>query len=867
MPILNLGRDLEDLVGASFSTGPRDLAQLAQEKNRVPQDGALTGAGGAVSALGQAIDLVGGTIAGFWHDEAIDAQRWNKRYPYQLLVLRLVDGQYTRDEAWEFTLPVPPEALTVGMPFAIDLRVTPGGIVEEHGGTRIRPITIQGTTGVLPNRDTAASDFGVPDAEAIAGGLLSNTINAAVDAGSTLFNRVVAATGGRTDLIGNLMDEGSLGDGRQGKTGRGTGYYQFHLLRLFLEGYANLKTTAAGRNCRLALAMWKDQAVYLVTPQNFEMRRTASQGPLDYTYSLQFKAWRRVKLDNQPTALGDYRGRANSPNFLQTTLGAIATARAALEGARSVLAAVVTDTERLFEPLRQVTLLLKDSVGVGVAVVDLPRAVSEAATGAAVEATVGLIEFQQQALAAGGPAITARTPGATSQAQSSAFNARGEPLATSEKTKRLEQLASPFTKAFGVDSAKNFAQLSKISVDKLELKPSVRRLVTEEIERVRRLRRPDIETFRDQIQAFAADYADGVGAGSDAYNAIYNRAPKPTNKTPTDLDFQLLWAMNQVVQEFSRLSIATPEASASLAYLESTATLSRRSEITFREPVSKFAIPVPFGVTLEQIAARYLGDPNRWGEIAALNGLRSPYVDEVGFDLPLVVNGKGKTVVVSTAENLYVGQRVTLRASDAPPTRRRITGIDVTPTMVFVHVDGAEDMDRYKLVGLATLHAWLPDTLNSQGMVYIPSERPIAQDLTTRPIPGLRYTPETVARGGIDLLITQSGDAAITADGDWRLAIGIQNLAQRARIALDTPRGSLPQHPAFGLGLTAGINSSDLDAKDLLIAAKGMFNGDPDFAGINGVRISKNGPGMTVRLDLAIAGEETLLPVAFSVKR
>ena len=57
-------------------------------------------------------------------------------------------------------------------------------------------------------------------------------------------------------------------------------------------------------------------------------------------------------------------------------------------------------------------------------------------------------------------------------------------------------------------------------------------------------------------------------------------------------------------------------------YIEAVAGLARASGIAFTVPTSKFAVPFPYGMTLEMLAAQYLGSRDRWMEIAALNGLR-----------------------------------------------------------------------------------------------------------------------------------------------------------------------------------------------------------------------------------------------------
>lgn len=839
----NITKAIESLAGDTGfkpSTDTKTLPQLAQEQNQ----------------FAPKVD----TTDSFWSDEAIDPQRWNKQYPYQILVL---DAANDYSKVWEFTLPIPPEALTISLPFASTVSATLDGIVEEHGGAPFRLITLQGTTGVFPTRPSAAADNTIPDQQAF--GLFSGTIQTAQNVAGTFNQQIAAQPGGNPLGSFNLIREGAFSAinlDQPNQFGRGTGYFQFHLLRMFLEGYANLKKKPQGKQYRLALAIWKDQAQYIVTPQNFELRRSAAQSPLEYSYTLQMKAWKRLKINSSVGEVLPTKNRADKTT-LQTILGAISDARDFLEGSRSVISAVVADIAAPFEILRQSTLLLKDAVGVGLALTDLPDSIKTSLTGAISAQTsatnslyVNAIQLQSKITAA---LIANNSIQGAGSTNSSALSA-------TEQMAKLQGQASPVAKVFGQDINKNYATLSKININNIQLKPAIRKLIQDELTRTRRLQRQDFERMRDQIQSFMADYADGVGAGSNTYNDIFGRHPKPTNKTPTDRDFQILWAMNQTIQELSRLSISLPQASQHVKSIDNTAEFARRSSIAFTVPTSKFSIPYPYGVTLERLAGRYLGDPNRWMEIATLNGLREPFVDEVGFDLPLLTNGVGNQVVVSSAQNLYVGQAVTLRSIDARPVKKRITRIEMFPNTATIYLDGTP-VDSYTTAGQATVHAFLPDTVNSQSLIWIPSNLPVAQDLTTRSIPGLLNLPGTIDRGGVDLLVTQSGDAAITPDGDWKLAVGLTNLTQRVRTAFATPKGSLPQHPTYGLGLTAGANIGDTSAEEILIATTGMFADDADFAGVNAARVKKDGNSLTIRLDVSVAGEENLLPVSLEVLR
>lgn len=820
-----------DLMAAPASTGVRTFAQQAQDGNKF-----------AASAPEDA----------FWaYTEAqIDAARWNKAYPYQLLVLNADDG-YSADGDWSFTLPIPPESMSISTPFAISTSITLGGVVEEHNGAPVRMMTFSGTTGVMPNRDTSASLNNIRNLQNEVFGIAAGTIQ---NASSALIT--AATTTGSAQW--NLTPSEELDSGAVDSKGRGTGYYQFRLLQQFLERYVSLKkrSTKDARKKRLALAIWKDQAVYVVSPVSFEMRRSATD-PLAYQYQMQFKAWRRVSLKPEGVqALASYQSRKNDPSALQSVLNTLSAARAALAGAVSSLEAVRGDVAQVMEIGRQSVLFVKDAIGAAVTVADMPSAIIQDAKGVVLDAV---------SISGLDPSVvdTAFDPASAFQADAAEVS-NGQASSTSGA---LSKSASSSNSVFK-DPVANHRLLDSIPLSQLSIRPETKRKIDAEVERVRRLTRLDFENMRDQLREVANDFADSIGAGSDTFNAAFGRPTVTSTKAPTDQDFDVLFALNSAIMELSRLAVAGAQDDTRLQAIEYVAGLARRSGIAFTTPVGKVAVPFPYGSTLEQLALRYLGDPKRWHEIAALNGLRSPYVDEEGFELPLLTNGRRNQVTLADSARLYVGQPVTLAASNTTKTKRRITKIDVVHQgMVIVHLDGDEDLERFTPMAGAFLHAFTPDTVNSNMQLYIPSATASTdQTLTSKSIPGLNDFTHLLEVGGVDLLLTQAGDLAVTPDGDCKLAVGLANLVQRVRIALSTPRGSLPQHPQYGLGLKAGVSTADLDARGILEAARGLFRDDPSFSGVLSASVQKAGVGARITMNVGVAGQDIVLPVSVDVR-
>jgi hypothetical protein len=241
----------------------------------------------------------------------------------------------------------------------------------------------------------------------------------------------------------------------------------------------------------------------------------------------------------------------------------------------------------------------------------------------------------------------------------------------------------------------------------------------------------------------------------------------------------------------------------------------------------------------------------------------------VGFDLPLLTNGRGNEVIVADSTNLLIGQQVWISAATTSRVVRRIVKIKkLSSTSSTITVDGDADLDRYSTLAAATLHAFLPDTVNSQMMLYIPSDTASPDtDLQLKAIPGLDIYDQLLNVGGVDLLLTSTGDLAVTPDGDCRLAVGLQNIVQTARIRLATVQGSLNRHPTFGLPIKVGQSVADLDAKALLKAVKNLFVDDPAFTGVQSASVLMNGAVTTIALSVGVRGQNQAIPLTLDVKR
>jgi hypothetical protein len=293
--------------------------------------------------------------------------------------------------------------------------------------------------------------------------------------------------------------------------------------------------------------------------------------------------------------------------------------------------------------------------------------------------------------------------------------------------------------------------------------------------------------------------------------------------------------------------------------------LASTSGITFDVPTSKVLVPVPFGLTMEAIAARYLGDPELWLEIAVLNGLQEPYIDENGFQLPLLANAIARQVSVGSADDLFIGQTVTIAGAGQTPSPRIITNIEMLSTTSFlITLNGLPNLSNFTTAVGSYLQAYLPGTVNSQQKIFIPSDLPVPDVSNIVPPSSTSGDPLT-GLSKVDWLLTDSGDIAVNNYGDFRYASGITNIIQALRIKFGTQANTILTHPNFGLNVRVGSIGSELQLQDLYNSINDMIQQDPRFQGVSNMQITQNGPVLGISLGVQLPNQSGVFPVSFAL--
>lgn len=823
----------------------------------------------------------------FYPSLSIDPTRWNQLYPYRLVVVDVtknnsvvsgfgnykgtvqfvVQGTPTliftplTTTKWEFNLPITPQQLNITDQYAINTSATLRGVLEEHNGIKFKIINASGTMGVWPYRESVVQPPGSPSIiQSVFGGTLS--------AATSLINQVAATVNTFTgNSPANAPKTISPTDPGSQFGPSSTGYYQVMYLQQFLEQYAEGKKLPANAGWRLVFDIPKQNQSYVVTPMQFTWQQSV-QKPMEIMYQLQFKAWRRINLQETVQKPSPANAYAVTPGILQSILNGITEARLTCSSAIGLIGAVTSDINNVFNVFSQTALFVKDLLGVGTTAADLPASIARDFNSAIQQyiftnssTVAGSVTTTQGAAAVA--AITANGNNNSGLTQVAVSNKQlGQSAASAQQVNNVATVLN--------NPNANVDLLDQVPTSQLSLNTAQQNKLNKVLSNTT-LTVTQLNNNANTIQSLATNLADYFGAGDATYNTLFNLTPPSTQVQPMSINqFLILDTLYEFVQGIYHLTATTQITDLSIINsLNYVAGLASQSNIPFDVPTTKIYVPVPFGSTMEAIAARYLGDATRWIEIATLNNLEEPYIDESGFQLPLLSNAIGRQVIVTSDQNLYLGQTVTLKAAGQVSVSLQIINITPLPngSSYLITLNGEPDLGNFTTTNLAYLQAYLPNTTNSQQKIFIPSDLPppiYPGQLNILP-PGIAASDPLTGLSGVDLLLTDSGDLALNSYGDFMISYGLTNLIQALRILFTTVLNTFLIHPEYGLGVRPGTSISDLNIQQLFEQINSQVTQDPRFAAVTGLQIQANPPNLIISLGVSLPNQQGTLPVSFEL--
>jgi hypothetical protein len=766
------------------------------------------------------------------------------------------------NNAWVFNLPISPQQLNIVDQFAINTSATLRGVLEEHNGVKFKTISASGTMGVWAYRSQVVKPPTSPD-------LLQSIFGGTLSAATGLVNQAISAintfTSGSPATPPESPPPGSNKDGAGPLNS--TGYYQAMMLQQFLEQYAEAKKDPKNASWRLVFDIPKQNQSYVVTPMQFAWQQSANK-PMEIMYNLQFKAWRRVQITQipqKPTPASNY---SITPGLLQRILNTITEARLVCSSAIALIGAVTYDVNRVFSVISQTALFVKNLLGVVATAADLPSNLAQDFNSAISQFVFNnpnkvLASVTTPAGTAAVKAIIRDMNYYSGLPPSAVYN--GQLGLNATNSQQVNSTAAIFknTNAF-------LDMLDQVPSNQLALNNAQQGSLSKVLSNTS-LTVQQLQANHDILQGLSVQLGNYFGASDPTYNKLFGLASPPTRVQPMNINqFLLLDSIYEVMNSINYLTATTQVTDLSIQNsLNFVAGLANQSGITFNVPTSKLYVPVPFGSTMEAIAARYLGDATRWIEIATLNNLEEPYIDESGFQMALLSNAIGRQIVVSNNQNLYIGQTVILKAAGQTQVARQITEITPLPNGngYLITLNGQPNLNNFTLANKAYIQAYLPNTVNSQQKIFIPSTLPTPTYPAQPNIipPGVAANDPLTGLSGVDLLLTDSGDLALDNYGDFMVSYGLTNLIQALKILFTTTLGTYLIHPEYGLGIRPGTSVSDLNLTTLYQQINNQVTQDPRFSAVSNLQIQVNPPTIAISLGVSLPGQQGVLPVNFEL--
>lgn len=806
----------------------------------------------------------------------IDPSRWDKVFPYVLEVVDsrtgkvigskskvqvTISGSDQKDfnsknvefsqDLWRIILPITPQQLTITDEFAIANTPTLRGILEEHNGIKYKTITMAGSTGIYPARQI--KQYINKDSKASVQSPVSNLSSPVV---KSAISQALSKSDADLKIAKKKASEYSATiDQKQ------TGYYHALYFSQFLEQYAIAKKNPANNHWRLVLRLLKDNTSYYITPISFSLNKNVNK-PSEIMYSFSARAWKRPDTANSGSSKDVRQSVLNSaPSFLKS---ADDFRKKAAAPSNFSLISSLTDSKKFFDDVRKSVVQVKQLINEGFNVADLPAQIIHDAKYAILDAlSVSNL-------------IANRASNSISKAKD-AIDLNVLKQGVSEYTGFKDASNTPTVKNtidlnpnVQLDPTLDYAEISNVDIDSVRLSGQQKMAAETEREEESKKGTEDLKEISQNIKKVAQDIAAKLGAGDPTSAALYGRPVPKERAYPLSIEEnELLVSMFNFIQQFDNLTQnrELDYTSSSSSPFKFTIDTAQSLGIDLIDSQSKILHPVPYNLSIEEIAARYLSDRNRWIEIIALNGLREPYIDESGFTRSLLSNGDGRSLTINSNENLYPGQKIGLASTTVPIFFRKISNISkLNDNSYLIEVDGEATLSSLKTQDKAYIKAYLPGTVNSQDLIFIPTDLPVDQEEYPTITQTIKQDSITQI-SKVDLLLTDQFDIAIDSSGDFRFSSGLTNLIQALKIKFITEKGSLLAHPEFGIGVKPGDSTADLTASDIFKDIGTMILEDGRFSSIKSLTVSMEGTTLSINLQVELINNLGVVPINFTIPK
>ena len=434
---------------------------------------------------------------------------------------------------------------------------------------------------------------------------------------------------------------------------------------------------------------------------------------------------------------------------------------------------------------------------------------------------------------------------------------------------------------------KYYSVFGVIPIDIIPLSIKEKTIVDDRMSRIRRFVKNDFLKIKEALRVSRDQKADLVDTGDIDYNAVYRRAAIEPQTKVTIADILLMQTLQDSINVLNFiLANITSINTISIDPFALAKANANNPEIDIRSYASGKLVRFNYGEDLKSIANRFLDNPDKWIDIAIANGLKPPYVDEVGSKIPLISNGSKNQISIAkidtldqpNKDKLYINQIILLSsATEVIPDQRRIIDIKEIAISgeIIIDLEGDTNLERFHTADNAYMRVFKPNTINSSFYILIPSEDPIDPELYKEVPWFLQTTSADLRRAKVDLSLSDEGDIIFTSASDIQLQYGLDNAIQALRLKFAVELGELVRHPDFGLLSVVGLTNANVwQVKNTLIESiNRQIENDPRFERVERLDVQyfqtqgSNIPavGFNIFLVVRLAGSQTQIPITFAI--
>ena len=413
--------------------------------------------------------------------------------------------------------------------------------------------------------------------------------------------------------------------------------------------------------------------------------------------------------------------------------------------------------------------------------------------------------------------------------------------------------------------------LSTLTFAELKLTGDEKILVNEEIQRVQALTIADFLDMLAYLSAASSLAAQSIGLGDPDAAKLLGVALSPKQRSATIADLSQLDDAQEIEKMIQGMIFDLKQNTDKRPDLLAAANANTDPNSTGTINAAYLsAVAIPFEISLEHMAQKYLGDSALFYELVTINNLQPPYLDPVGQKLNLLAPGALNNFIIpdTLRSSMPVGSKVSIGSYKVREETRiveRVTSNGDGTLVVFL--SGAQDLSKLQTTQGAFVRVFQPGTVKMGDFILIPlTQGSPNQSAFTPQSDVLKRLDPTLLAFGVDIA-TDEKDGGFLRDGtgDLLLSFGLENVRQAVLTAVKTTPGELPFHQLHGVEVDAGTTYYGTTDEAALFAQtlRGSLLKDPRYTDIQIAALSATNSGIALTLLVSIQGQSNAIPLSF----